>query len=329
LVALRKADATPLPMFARLAKFRKSFSAAFKEAKSLRPKMIKNDPMMVVGALAGVGGLYGAYVYFTQPDYAAIKKDIAELLDNFDYDDGSYGPVLVRLAWHNAGTYSVFDKTGGSAGAAMRWAAEAGDDANAGLDVARGLLEPIKAKYPDVSYSDIWTLAGYTALEQMCPNENLKLNFVGGRKDYAEAKEGPVQGRLPDAARGPDHLRAVFYRMGFSDKEIVALSGAHALGRCHTDRSGFKGPWTYGPTTLSNEYFKLLFSEKWIPKKWDGPFQYENASDKTLMMLPTDYCLVEDPDFKKYAEMYAKDEDLFMKDFSKAWDKLQNNGFTC
>lgn len=47
--------------------------------------------------------------------------------------------------------------------------------------------------------------------------------------------------------------------MGFNDQEIVALSGAHALGRCHTDRSGFEGPWQFSPTTFSNEYFRLLY----------------------------------------------------------------------
>lgn len=50
-------------------------------------------------------------------------------------------------------------------------------------------------------------------------------------------------GRLPDGDKGADHIRKIFYRMGFNDNEIVALSGAHALGRCHTDRSGFEGPW--------------------------------------------------------------------------------------
>lgn len=52
--------------------------------------------------------------------------------------------------------------------------------------------------------------------------------------------------------------------MGFNDQEIVALSGAHALGRCHTDRSGFTGPWTFSPTTLTNDYYKLLFSETFV-----------------------------------------------------------------
>ena len=61
--------------------------------------------------------------------------------------------------------------------------------------------------------------------------------------------------------------------MGFNDQEIVALSGAHALGRCHTDRSGFDGPWTFSPTVVTNEYYKLLLDEKWNWRKWNGPKQ--------------------------------------------------------
>jgi cytochrome c peroxidase len=69
-------------------------------------------------------------------------------------------------------------------------------------------------------------------------------------------------GRLPDGDKGSDHIRQIFYKMGFNDQEIVALSGAHAVGRCHTDRSGFDGPWAYSPTTFTNAYFTLLFGEK-------------------------------------------------------------------
>ena len=67
--------------------------------------------------------------------------------------------------------------------------------------------------------------------------------------------------RLPDAAQRQAHLRDVFYRMGFNDQEIVCLSGAHAIGRCHTDRSGFWGPWTYGENAFSNDYFKFLLEK--------------------------------------------------------------------
>ena len=72
----------------------------------------------------------------------------------------------------------------------------------------------------------------------------------------------------------------VFYRMGFDDREIVALSGAHALGRCHPDASGYDGPWTPTPTTLNNGYYSLLLNVEWTPRDWDGPFQYEDPSEE-------------------------------------------------
>lgn len=115
--------------------------------------------------------------------------------------------------------------------------------------------------------------------------------------------------------------------MGFNDRDIVALSGAHSLGRCHTDRSGFSGPWTHTPTRFSNQYFKLLTGLTWTEKKWNGPKQYEDA-DGELMMLPSDMALLWDPEMKKYVEMYAKDKDLFYKDFALAFSKLLELGVT-
>ncbi len=56
--------------------------------------------------------------------------------------------------------------------------------------------------------------------------------------------------------------------------EIVALIGAHALGRCHPDRSGFQGPWTFSPTVFTNGFFTELLDKKWVEKKWKGPKQF-------------------------------------------------------
>ena len=136
--------------------------------------------------------------------------------------------------------------------------------------------------------------------------------------------------------------------MGFNDQEIVALSGAHALGRCHTDRSGFDGPWTFSPTTLTNDYYKLLFDEKYVTRLFHAfPTDYfpdgcgENGVDpsslktrrprawwccRTSVVSPsstcfslfscsTDYVLTTDKSFKKYAKAYADDQDLFFKEW--------------
>jgi len=260
----------------------------------------------------------------TEVDLKAVKKDILKVLENDDYDDGSYGPVLVRLAWHSSGTYDKSDGSGGSNGSGMRFAPESAWEANAGLAVARGLLEPIKEKYPNLSYADLWVYAGIVAIEAM---GGPSIPFRPGRIDYAQGKVRSLpDGRLPDARQGPDHVRHIFYRMGFNDQEIVALIGAHALGRCHPDRSGFDGPWTFAPTTFSTEFYRLLLEEKWEKVKLPNGLEQYRDKSKQLMMLPADMALIEDPKFKVWVEKYKNDEKLFFNDFSKAFQKLTELG---
>jgi len=265
-------------------------------------------------------------------DWKLVRARIVDLLDDAEWDDGSWGPVFVRLAWHSSGTYDVKTKKGGSEGALMRFLPEKDWGANAGLAFARSRLESVKREFPDISFADLWSLAGSVAIEEM---GGPIVNWRAGRKDVAEdVKIFELPGNLlPDAdgrdkkEHPADHLRDIFYRMGFNDREIVALSGAHALGRCHPDRSGYWGPWTNSPVTFSNDYYRLLLEEKWVPKKthegkpWNGPLQYE---DKTggLMMLPTDLALVQDSKMRPIVEEYAKNEKQFFEDFSKAWIKL-------
>ena len=256
-------------------------------------------------------------------DYAAVRKAIAKLIE----EDDTRGPLFVRLAWHASGTYSKHDKSGGSSGGLIRFTPEAGWGANVGLDKARGLLEGVKAKFPALSYADLFILSGVVAVEEM---GGPQVPFRPGRKDHDSGKASPPDGRLPAADQGcpgktVKHVRDVFYRMGFSDREIVALLGAHSLGSCHADRSGYVNPWTNAPTTFSNEYFRELLENKWTIKKWDGPVQYEDPTGK-LMMLPADMGLLFDKEFRKYVELYANDADLFAKDFAAAFAKLTELG---
>ena len=260
-------------------------------------------------------------------DYQAVYADIVHAMESEDaetYDDGSFGPVLVRLAWHASGTYDKLTNTGGSNGATMRFAPESDHGANAGLLKARDVLEKVHSKYPQLSYSDLWTLAGVAAIQEMSGGE-CRVPWRPGRQDRDAGFCSP-DGRLPDGAKTQDHLRDIFHRMGFNDQDIVILSGAHALGRCHTDRSGFEGPWTHSPTVLTNDYYKLLLDEKWSWRKWNGPKQYEDKSSKSLMMLPSDMALIKDKSFRPHVEAYAKDQDLFYRDFSKAFSTLLELG---
>eukprot|EP01084_Bolivina_argentea_P250487 419682_1 len=261
---------------------------------------------------------------FGSVDYTAVRKDIAEILDDYEWDDSSWGPVLIRLAWHASGTYCEKDDTGGSNGATMRFTPECDDGANAGLEHARNKLEAIKEKYPQISYADLWVLASYVAIEEM---GGPSIEFKPGRTDAIDGTSCPAVGRLPDAALGADHVRAVFNRMGFNDREIVALiGGGHAIGRCHTDRSGFDGPWTRAPTTVSNEFFKRLFDEDWVIKQWSGPQQFVDKATEKIMMLPTDITIRTDPEFRRIAKVYYENEETFMNDFAAAFKKLTELG---
>jgi len=278
-------------------------------------------------------------------DWSAVRKEIVNLLEDETYTDSSYeganpGPLFLRLAWHSAGTFCKHTRTGGSDGATMRFQPEQSWGANAGLKTAQDILEPIKKKFPSASYSDIWIYAAIVAIEEM---GGPKIPFVPGRSDKASGRQCPAwegsthkDGRLPSADMGsPDktaaHLRYIFNRMGFNDREIVALSGAHGLGACHTDRSGFWGPWTRAPTTVSNEYYRELLENKWTIKTthkgrpWTGPLQFEDPTGE-LMMLPSDMVLIQDREFRKVVELYAKDSDVFMRDFGSAVGKLFSLG---
>ena len=173
----------------------------------------------------------------------------SERASSLQRQGAEHDPIL-RLAWHASGTFSLVEHNGGSDGAGMRFGKERDDPANAGLVHAIEFIMPIQAANPWISHADLWTLAGVTALEAM---KGPKVPWRPGRTDYedeshADDHRGNIGDRLPDGALGADHLRHVFGRMGYSDQEIVALSGAHNLGRCHADRSGFDGPWVVNPT---------------------------------------------------------------------------------
>lgn len=212
---------------------------------------------------------------------------------------------MLRLAWHDAGTYDATTKTGGPDGS-IRNEVEYKHGANSGLKIAIDLCEEIKARHPKITYADLYQLAGVVAVEV---TGGPTIDFVPGRKDSLSS---PEEGRLPDAKQGPPHLRDVFYRMGLSDKDIVALSGGHTLGRAHPERSGFEGPWTKEPLKFDNSYFVELLKE----------------DSEDLLKLPTDKALVEDPQFRPYVELYAKDEEAFFRDYAESHKKLSELGFT-
>ncbi|MBA0849942.1 hypothetical protein Goshw_023033 [Gossypium schwendimanii] len=206
-------------------------------------------------------------------------------------------PIMLRLAWHDAGTYDVNTKTGGPNGSIR-------NEEEKNPEMKKLKIRTIAIR----NHDDVVELAGVVAVEV---TGGPTIDFVPGRKDSDIC---PKEGRLPNATKGntgAPHLKDIFYRMGLSGKDIVALSGGHTLGRAHLERSGFDGPWTNEPLKFDNSYFVELLK----------------GESEGLLKLPTDIALMDDPEFREYVELYAKDEDAFFRDYAESHKKLSELGF--
>ena len=233
--------------------------------------------------------------------YNTIKSKYFSL-----YNQTNVTPLMLRFAWHDAGTYDKSSKTGGPNGS-IRFDKELSQGANNGLLYARQQVDEIKKSFANVSYADLIQIAGTTAVEYA---KGPIIPFRFGRVDASSPDVCTPDGRLPDASLGVPHLRDIFYRMGLNDVEIVALSGGHTLGRAHKDRSGWDGAWTANETTFDNSYFVELLHKK----------------NSGLLRLPTDDALLTEPELKTWVEKFAKDNQLFFDEYRKAHQKLSELG---
>jgi catalase-peroxidase len=210
---------------------------------------------------------------FRSLDLAAVKQDIAEVLTTsqpwWPADFGNYGPLMIRMAWHSAGTYRISDGRGGAGAGQQRFAPLNSWPDNVSLDKARRLLWPVKKKYGQkISWADLIVLTGNVALESMGFKT---FGFAGGRADVWEPDEdvywgpettwldderytgdreleeplGAVQMGLiyvnpegpngnPDPLASARDIRETFRRMAMNDEETVALiAGGHTFGKTH------------------------------------------------------------------------------------------------
>ncbi|GHH17098.1 catalase/peroxidase HPI [Streptomyces lanatus] len=235
----------------------------------LNLKILAKDPVVA----NPLGAEFDYAEAFQALDLAAVKRDIAEVLttsqDWWPADFGNYGPLMIRMAWHSAGTYRISDGRGGGGRGQQRFAPLNSWPDNGNLDKARRLLWPVKKKYgQSISWADLIILTGNVALEQMGFET---FGFGGGRADVWEADEdvywgpettwlddqrytgdrelenplGAVQMGLiyvnpegpngnPDPIAAARDIRETFRRMAMNDEETVALiAGGHTFGKTH------------------------------------------------------------------------------------------------
>jgi len=270
-------------------------------------------------------------------DPDTVREEVKAILLNDEADDGNYGPFLIRLAWHCAGTYRRTDGRGGCDGARIRFDVERSWGDNAGLIpgphedsktiTALELLAPIKYKFGNaLSWGDLIVLAGSVAIEEM---GGPQMDFCGGRVDAYEGysiEELNVNMIYVNAGNtSAADVREKFGKMDMNDQETVALiGGGHAFGRCHASRSGFDGAWTSRPDEFSNEYF-LFLTEQQYEESDAIPGQFETTvHGNQYIMLHGDVVLLEDANFTYWVNEYANDEQLLFGDFKAAWEKLMN-----
>ncbi|KAJ3275836.1 hypothetical protein HDV01_006702 [Terramyces sp. JEL0728] len=259
-------------------------------------------------------------------EWDQIKAEIQPLVVQ------GYGPILVRLAWHDAGTYDASSGNGGPH-ATMRFNPVGNYSANNGLSIARALLDPIKASHPSISFADLWSYAAagikYLIVVAITNSGGPVISFRPGRNDAVDNTDSLTpDGRLPNADLGAAHLRSIFYRMGLNDQEIVILAGAHNLGNCHMNNSGYAGPWTSSPNTFGNEFYVRLNTDFFTNYKnvtlSSGKSQFNDSSN--AMMLPTDVSLIQDSTFQGFVKAYAADKNTFYDNFKAAFQKLMELG---
>lgn len=259
----------------------------------------------------------------TYGNYDLLRQAIKKIIIQPNYKpEGTIGPNLVRFTWHCCGHYDRVTGTGGSSGGTMRFAQEFNDIGNTGLNTSKSYLDQVHESFPWISYADLYTLAGVVAIENM---GGPKIKWVPGRTDCIDAGKVPPNTRLPNAFLGSDHIREVFYdRLGFNAQETVALiGGGHGIGGCHSRYSGFNGMWTKTPYKWDNSFFTLLLNDEWklgtVPET--GVEQYY-SHDKSLMMLNTDMEMLRCPEFRKWVDIFARDERFFNQVFADAFGKL-------
>ena len=201
----------------------------------------------------------------------------------------------------------------------FRFPPERGWPANGSVGPALRLLEQLQRRHPNVSLADLVALSAVVAIHDL---RGPAIPFQLGRADLPpHPLPLSTPSRIPIGNSSLPTLLRTFRALGLSAQEMVALIGAHSLGRCHVERSGYEGRWSRRPGVFSADVFRAMRGERWSRRQWAGPMQWQNE-DGALMMLPSDLALMEGEETRSWVLKYADDEPLFFTHFQAAFTKL-------
>lgn len=241
-------------------------------------------------------------------EVAGLCEEGKKYLDNIDLKkkiekefqkviSSKLAPQFLRLTFHDSATFEPDTNEGGANGS-IHLEEELNREENAGLKHIIEILSPIKEKYSeDISWADLIYSAGAYAVFHC---EGPKIDIELGRID--SEKVSPAM-KLPHEEMSLEELKQNFNRLGLTNKDLVALSGAHTLGKANGS------PITKDYMKFNNNYFRYLLNE-----------------DKNCLFLKTDLLLLEDAELRKYVESYALDEELFFDDFAESYLKMSKIG---
>jgi L-ascorbate peroxidase len=260
-------------------------------------------------------------------------------------------PLLLRLAWSDV---AAFEKQGklwpycGGANGSIRMENELNYPSNAGLHLAIAYLEPVKAKFSKVSWADLIQMGGALAVELTGgPKIHMKYGRIDAdislltSTDYSSYQPCPC---YPFPAITPTaHVRNVFFRLGFTNAETVALMGAHTIGRGFKDRTGvcenISGDQGSSNYTRQNSVARAdgvsgvgvaggkSWTKQWL--RFDNSYfrrVKEETPDPDLLWLPTDDALLVCPEYRRHFLRFQGNQDTFFRAYAPAHKKFSELG---
>ncbi|KAJ3075906.1 hypothetical protein HDU98_006538 [Podochytrium sp. JEL0797] len=249
-------------------------------------------------------------LHTTASDWSQLRQNVAAAVAQ------GLGPHLVRLAF--------MDST--QPGGGHAWFLVDNSEPSSDAALLASLLQGIEST--KISHADALAFAAASVIGS-ANKYGIMVRFRPGRADAVT----PITEVKTDATWGADALRSYWANLGFtSDRNVTALMGAHNFGNCHPDVSGYSGPWTSTPLSLTNEFFQLL-NDNENPSTNPSPYtnvtithnsisKWEFVDPTGRMMLPVDMSLIQDAQYRTWVDFYASNEQQFVSDFAVTFGSL-------